>query len=140
MSLRLTCSTGDGSRYSNAGGRCSYGRSIGEDATTRSPENSALALHSSNSLGSRSVPMLLIDNNQNEDCVFGRPKMAESSSLWRSDANLVCHEPGAAGLKRGLRCSDFVPKASSSILSKPLSQTNASSVSAHPGGLEVYLL
>jgi len=28
----------------------------------------------------------------------------------------------------------------SDILSKPLSQTNASSVSAHPGGFEVYLL
>lgn len=79
-------------------------------------------------------------SDQNEDCVFGRPEMAESSSLWRSDTNSVCTEPGAAGLKLGLRCSDYVPEIRSSMLSKHLSQTKASSVSGHPGGLEVYLL
>ena len=62
MSLRMTCSTGGGSRYSNAGRRCSYGRSIGVDATTGPSGSSALPLHNNNSLGSRFVPLLLIDN------------------------------------------------------------------------------
>ena len=70
MSLRLTCSTGGGSRSSNAGRRCSYRRSIGVEATTDPSESSFSPLHHNKLLGSTTVPLLLIDNTASFETGF----------------------------------------------------------------------
>ena len=60
----LMCSRVGGSRYYSAGRRCKPRQSTGGGATTRPSGSSLSTLHNNNLRGSRSVPLLLIDNTQ----------------------------------------------------------------------------
>ena len=60
----LTCSLVGGSRYYSTEGRCKSRQSTGDGATTEPSGSSDPALQNDNPLGSRSVPLSLIDNSR----------------------------------------------------------------------------
>ena len=90
----LTCSTGGGSRSYNAGRRCRSRRSHGEDAITGPSRSSPDTPHNNNLLGSQSVPLLLIDNNQ------------ESPAAHLGDEqSTVVQDRQPAGRRQPLQCA-----------------------------------